>query len=107
MRIINMRTMPKFSISVNGLPQHRYITNYPEHRGGKFIDGGRTVETDLNASCVYSRLSCWMAFWVRKTYYRFTETYDHEFLGYVDVLRTIEIAPPKWVCRLFKWNTNI
>lgn len=75
--------------------------------GGEFIDNGRVVETNLTPACTYSKLTCWGLFWVRKTYWKFTEVYNNEVIGYVDVLRTIEMAPPKWICKLFKWNTNI
>lgn len=108
MRIINMRTMPKFSLSINSFPRHRRLTHLPEHLGGGPIDGGRLVVTDLNHIGYKSTVRCWGPFWVRKNYWTFSETYnEHMFLGNVSVLNNIEIGPPKWVCKLFKWDTNI
>lgn len=102
-----MRTMPKFSISVNRFPEHRYISNAPEYLGGHCLNGGRMVQTDLKHIGWKSKVRCWGPFWVRKNYWRFIEYYNDANLGFVDVLNSFDIIPPKWVCRLFKWNTNV
>ena len=100
-----MRTMPKFSISVNKFPEHRYISAIPF--SGEPIAGGIIVETDLKHVGWRSKVQCWGPFWVRKNYWRFIEYYKDANLGFVDVLDSVDIIPPKWVCKLFKWNTNV
>lgn len=107
MRIISMRTTPRFSISINTFPFHRRLANFPTHLGGGPIDGGRLVITDLKQIGRKSEVRCWGPVWVRKNYWTFAESYNLMFLGNVDILSDIEIMPPKWVCKLFKWNTNI
>lgn len=99
-----MRTMPKFSILINHFPKHRYITRAPEQMGSRLLDDGRVVKTDLHHIGCRSKLQCWILFWVRKNYWWFNEYYLDENLGFMHVLGSIDIIPPKWICKLFKWN---
>ena len=101
-----MHTTPKFSISVNEFPKHRYITHAPKHMGGQPLCGGKVVKTDLHHIGRKSTIRCWGLFWVRKNYWWFNEYYLSEPMGFLEVLNTIDIIPPKWICKLFKRNTN-
>ena len=86
--------MPKFSISVRKTqPETLYDYEWVEYSVKEI---GRR-----------SHLECWLICWVRMNYWVMTATNDSTNFHTVDILQSIDIMPPKWVCKLFKWNTNI